>query len=107
MVTAGRSPCRKGSPRCDRIGRQVAARADVLWEVALRLHDTPELAFEEAQAARLLTGHLRAGIQRGDHGLRLRSHAPVPHRGGRPACLRASGAICDEGVPPGQEKIPC
>ncbi|MFH9011812.1 amidohydrolase [Streptomyces sp. NPDC017943] len=37
---------------------QVAARADALWDVALRLHEDPEQAFAEHRAAALLSGEL-------------------------------------------------
>ncbi|MEV8596042.1 amidohydrolase [Streptomyces sp. NPDC052012] len=52
--------------------RQVADRAEALWEVALRLHADPEYAFAEHRAAALLTGELeRAGfaVERGVAGL--------------------------------------
>ncbi|GGU39548.1 hypothetical protein [Streptomyces lavendofoliae] len=42
----------------DRIGEEVAARAERLWEVSLALHGAPETAFEEREAARLLSGEL-------------------------------------------------
>ncbi|MFE0332226.1 amidohydrolase [Streptomyces sp. NPDC058960] len=46
-----------------RIRREVADRADVLWDVALALHADPEYAFAEHHAAALLTGELeRAGL---------------------------------------------
>ncbi|MFE9679823.1 amidohydrolase [Streptomyces sp. NPDC006285] len=41
-----------------RVRQEVAARADRLWEVALELHRTPELAFQEHRAVQVLTGHL-------------------------------------------------
>ncbi|SHN10109.1 amidohydrolase [Actinacidiphila paucisporea] len=41
--------------------RAVEARADALWEVALRLHRSPETAYQEHAAARLLGDELRAG----------------------------------------------
>ncbi|MFC7846474.1 amidohydrolase [Streptomyces sp. NPDC057382] len=51
---------------------QVAARADALWDVALRLHADPEYAFAEHRAAALLCGELeRAGfaVERGVAGM--------------------------------------
>ncbi|MFF4213195.1 amidohydrolase [Streptomyces sp. NPDC001796] len=46
-----------------RIRREVADRADVLWDVALALHADPEYAFAEHHAAALLTDELeRAGL---------------------------------------------
>jgi amidohydrolase len=46
-----------------RIRREVAERADALWDVALTLHGDPEYAFAEHRAAALLTGELeRAGL---------------------------------------------
>ncbi|MFC8918835.1 amidohydrolase [Streptomyces sp. NPDC057116] len=56
----------------ERVGREVAARADRLWEVSLALHGAPETAFEEREAARLLSGELeREGfrVERGVAGL--------------------------------------
>ncbi|MFI8828716.1 amidohydrolase [Streptomyces sp. NPDC053431] len=44
-----------------RIRRQVDARADRLWEVALALHGEPETAYEEHRAAGLLSGELARG----------------------------------------------
>lgn len=41
-----------------RVAREVAVRAERLWEVALALHADPEYAFEEHRAARLLSGEL-------------------------------------------------
>lgn len=51
---------------------EVAARADTLWGVALRLHADPEYAFAEHRAAALLSGELeRAGfaVERGVAGM--------------------------------------
>ncbi|MGW5136401.1 amidohydrolase [Streptomyces sp. NPDC004135] len=51
---------------------EVAARADALWDVALRLHADPEYAFAEHRAAALLSGELeRAGfaVERGVAGM--------------------------------------
>lgn len=51
---------------------EVAARADALWGVALRLHADPEYAFTEHRAAALLSGELeRAGftVERGVAGM--------------------------------------
>jgi amidohydrolase len=51
---------------------EVAARADALWGVALRLHADPEYAFAEHRAAALLSGELeRAGfaVERGVAGM--------------------------------------
>ncbi|RPF30599.1 amidohydrolase [Streptomyces sp. TLI_185] len=46
-----------------RVVREVAARAERLWEVALALHADPEYGFEEHRAVRLLSGELeRAGF---------------------------------------------
>ncbi|ORT56014.1 amidohydrolase [Streptomyces sp. CB03238] len=59
-------------PVYDRIREEVAARAERLWDVGLALHRSPETAFEERQAARLLTGELeREGfeVERGVAGL--------------------------------------
>ncbi|MEU7110524.1 amidohydrolase [Streptomyces sp. NPDC046182] len=55
-----------------RIGQEVAAREDRLWDVSLALHREPETAYEEHRAARLLTGELeREGfeVERGVAGL--------------------------------------
>ncbi|MGV9878849.1 amidohydrolase [Streptomyces sp. NPDC003006] len=41
-----------------RVGQEVAARADRLWDVSLALHREPETAYEEHRAARLLAGEL-------------------------------------------------
>ena len=41
-----------------RVVREVAARAERLWEVALALHADPEYGFEEHRAVRLLRGEL-------------------------------------------------
>jgi len=41
-----------------RVVREVAARAERLWEVALALHADPEYGFEEHRAVRLLSGEL-------------------------------------------------
>ncbi|MET9547119.1 amidohydrolase [Streptomyces sp. NPDC006627] len=41
-----------------RIEREVAARADRLWDVSLALHREPETAYEEHRAARLLADEL-------------------------------------------------
>ncbi|MEU2271538.1 amidohydrolase, partial [Streptomyces olindensis] len=52
--------------------KEVAARADALWDVALRLHADPEYAFAEHRAAALLSGELeRAGfaVERGVAGM--------------------------------------
>ncbi|MGI5484319.1 amidohydrolase [Streptomyces lavendofoliae] len=59
-------------PVYDRIREEVAARAERLWEVSLALHGAPETAFEEREAARLLSGELeREGfaVRRGVAGL--------------------------------------
>ncbi|MGW0548764.1 amidohydrolase [Streptomyces altiplanensis] len=40
-----------------RIGQEVAGRAEQLWGVALELHRSPELAFQEHRAVEVLTGH--------------------------------------------------
>ncbi|MFF6879781.1 amidohydrolase [Streptomyces sp. NPDC012474] len=65
---------------------QVSARADTLWDVALRLHADPEHAFAEHRAAALLSGELeRAGfaVERGVAGMPT---AFAARRGrGRPA----------------------
>ncbi|POX46684.1 amidohydrolase [Streptomyces sp. Ru71] len=56
----------------DALRTEVAARADALWDVALRLHADPEYAFAEHRAAELLSGELeRAGlvVERGVAGL--------------------------------------
>jgi amidohydrolase len=46
-----------------RIHKEVADRADALWDIALALHADPEYAFAEHRAAALLTGELeRAGL---------------------------------------------
>ncbi|GAA0477590.1 amidohydrolase [Streptomyces sp. NPDC046215] len=45
----------------ERITQELEARAGLLWDVALRLHGTPEPAYEEHQAAALLTGELQRG----------------------------------------------
>ncbi|KIF01612.1 amidohydrolase, partial [Streptomyces sp. RSD-27] len=52
--------------------REVAARADRLWDTALTLHRDPETAYEEHRAAELLTAELeREGfrVERGTAGL--------------------------------------
>ncbi|MFF4803218.1 amidohydrolase [Streptomyces sp. NPDC001351] len=41
-----------------RVVREVAARAERIWEVALALHADPEYGFEEHRAVRLLSGEL-------------------------------------------------
>ncbi|MEV6945062.1 amidohydrolase [Streptomyces sp. NPDC051172] len=41
-----------------RVVREVAARSERLWEVALALHADPEYGFEEHRAVRLLSGEL-------------------------------------------------
>ncbi|MFD3842781.1 hypothetical protein ACFWWC_42140 [Streptomyces sp. NPDC058642] len=41
-----------------RVRREVTARAERLWDVALTLHNEPEYAFEEHRAAALLSGEL-------------------------------------------------
>jgi amidohydrolase len=59
-------------PVYDRIREEVAARAERLWDVSLALHRAPETAFEEREAARLLSGELeREGfaVERGPAGL--------------------------------------
>ncbi|MEU0662471.1 amidohydrolase [Streptomyces lavendulocolor] len=59
-------------PVYDRIREEVAARAERLWDVSLALHRAPETAFEEREAARLLSGELeREGfaVERGSAGL--------------------------------------
>ncbi|MFE1458603.1 amidohydrolase [Streptomyces sp. NPDC058735] len=51
---------------------EVAARADALWDVALRLHADPEYAFAEHRAAALLSGELERGrfaVRRGVAGM--------------------------------------
>ncbi|MFI6104695.1 amidohydrolase [Streptomyces sp. NPDC051310] len=56
----------------DRIRREVADRADRLWDTALALHRDPEPAYEEHRAAALLTSELaREGfrVDRGTAGL--------------------------------------
>ncbi|WP_030210694.1 amidohydrolase [Streptomyces sp. NRRL S-87] len=56
----------------DRVRQEVAVRADRLWDTALALHRDPEPAYEEHQAAALLTAELaREGfrIGRGTAGL--------------------------------------
>ncbi len=40
-----------------RIGQEVTARAEQLWGVALELHRSPELAFQEHRAVEVLNGH--------------------------------------------------
>ncbi|MGI5531688.1 amidohydrolase [Streptomyces syringium] len=55
-----------------RIDEEVQARAARLWDIGLRLHATPELAFDEHRAAALLTDELeRAGfaVRRGVAGM--------------------------------------
>lgn len=55
-----------------RIGQEIAACSDRLWEVALRLHARPEAAFEEHEAAELLTAELEEDgfeVQRGVAGM--------------------------------------
>lgn len=69
----------------DDIRTEVAARADALWDVALRLHADPEYAFAEERAAALLTGELeRAGltVERGVAGMPTAFTARSGH--GRP-----------------------
>ncbi|GAA2493579.1 amidohydrolase [Streptomyces gobitricini] len=59
-------------PVYDRIREEVAARAERLWDVSLTLHRAPETAFEEREAARLLSGELERegfGVERGVAGL--------------------------------------
>ncbi|QGV82940.1 M20 family peptidase [Streptomyces ficellus] len=56
----------------DRIRQEVGARAGRLWDVSLALHRAPETAFEEREAARLLSGELERegfGVERGVAGL--------------------------------------
>ncbi|MEU6919547.1 amidohydrolase [Streptomyces olindensis] len=68
------------------LGKEVAARADALWDVALRLHADPEYAFAEHRAAALLSGELeRAGfaVERGVAGMPTAFTARVGR--GRPA----------------------
>ncbi len=70
----------------DRLRAEIAARADMLWEVALGLHADPECAFAEHRAAALLTGELeKAGfaVERGVAGLPTAFTARSGH--GRPA----------------------
>ncbi|GAB2612837.1 amidohydrolase [Streptomyces capparidis] len=70
----------------ERIRREVAARADRLWEVALDLHRNPELAYREEHAAALLTGELETAgfaVERGTAGLPTAFTARAG-RGGRP-----------------------
>ncbi|MFF8669941.1 amidohydrolase [Streptomyces sp. NPDC015242] len=65
---------------------EVAARADALWGVALRLHADPEYAFAEHRAAALLSGELeRAGfaVRRGVAGMPTAFTGRSGH--GRPA----------------------
>ncbi|MCS0638469.1 amidohydrolase [Streptomyces sp. LP05-1] len=60
------------APPYARIRKEVAARADGLWRVALALHADPETAYQEHRAAALLTGELeREGfrVERGTAGL--------------------------------------
>ncbi|MGW4727196.1 amidohydrolase [Streptomyces sp. NPDC004291] len=55
-----------------RVGEEVAARADRLWDVSLALHREPETAYEEHGASRLLADELeREGfrVERGVAGL--------------------------------------
>lgn len=59
-------------PVYDRIGRETAALSSRLWEVALALHEHPELAFEEHEAAALLTAELEGAgfaVERGVAGM--------------------------------------
>src|SRR4051812_33183981 len=69
-----------------RIEQAVSVSADRLWEVALELHASPETAFQEHGAARILTGELeQAGfrVERGAAGLPT-AFAARAGRGGRP-----------------------
>lgn len=55
-----------------RIRREVAARAERLWDVGLALHGDPETAYEEHRAARLLADELENEgflVERGTAGL--------------------------------------
>jgi len=73
-----------------RIGQQVTARADLLWQVALALHGAPETAFEEVRAAELLAGHLEREafeVERGLAGMPTAFGGRFGNGGGRCAAL--------------------
>ncbi|MGW7054231.1 amidohydrolase [Streptomyces sp. NPDC054887] len=84
-----------------RIGEEVAARADRLWDVSLALHREPETAYEEHRAACLLAGELeREGfeVERGAAGLPTAfvartGTAAVPGTGPRVALLMEYDAL--------------
>ncbi|MFG3345821.1 amidohydrolase [Streptomyces sp. NPDC048018] len=79
-----------------RIARQVAGRAERLWDLSLALHGEPETAYEEHRAAERLTGELeREGfrVERGVAGLptafvgRAGPETPSPEPPGRHVAL--------------------
>ena len=77
---------------------EVRARADVLLDVSHRIHEHPELNFEEHRAHDLLTAALEAGgfdVTRGAHGLDTAFVAEAGHAGPRIA------VICEYDALPG------
>lgn len=72
----------------ERVWQRIDELGDVLWQLALRIHENPELGFQERQAARWLAEALREGgfeVEIPYGGLETAFRAEHPAQGAGPA----------------------